>query len=164
MRRATRRPFPSCSFQQPRLPCRYIVDQILVLRICRKPPTFSTKAFSFSIFVFQLLPFCWLLIMAIVYYAPSKFGPQEPDVTLPVLVGYVIWIIALLTPLQHWMGITKPPKSLASRDARSAVPTRMTFPASPCPAVACMACPMHAVYPVLYHRPLSCLRFYAVLW
>eukprot|EP00892_Ulva_mutabilis_P005487 jgi/Ulvmu1/330/UM001_0334.1 len=95
----------------------YIVDQILVLRICRKPPTFSTHAFSFSIFIFQLLPFLWLLLMAVVYFSPAKFGPSEPDVTLPVLVGYVIWIVALLTPLQHWMGITAPPKTLASRDA-----------------------------------------------
>lgn len=98
--------------------CRYVVDQILVLRICRKPPTFSVKAFSFSIFTFQLLPFLWLLLMVVVYFSPAKFGPREPDATLPVLSGYIIWAVALLTPLQHWMGINKPPKDVASRDAR----------------------------------------------
>lgn len=89
-----------------------------MLRICRKPPTFSAKAFSFSILIFQLLPFLWLLLMAVVYYSPSKFGPGEPDAILPVLTGYIIWAVALLTPLQHWMGISQPPKSVASRDAR----------------------------------------------
>jgi hypothetical protein len=59
----------------------YLVDHLLVLRVCAKPPEFGLAAFSVAFHFLRLLPLMWLVLMEFVYFPSEKFfGGQSPQV------------------------------------------------------------------------------------
>jgi hypothetical protein len=59
----------------------YLVDHLLVLRVCAKPPEFGLAAFSVCFYFLRLLPLMWLILMQFVYFPSDKFfGGQSPQV------------------------------------------------------------------------------------
>jgi hypothetical protein len=59
----------------------YLVDHILVFRVCKKPPAFGLAALSGAINCLWLLPLGWLFLMEFVYFPAAKFKEgQSPPV------------------------------------------------------------------------------------
>lgn len=59
----------------------YLVDQVLVFRLCAKPPEFGLAAFESAFYFLRLLPLAWLLLMQFVFFPGKKFkGNEAPKV------------------------------------------------------------------------------------